>query len=76
MTTKFKHKTIDALFYIVDVINTKPLMGLTSSQDLNILTINTVESNNKSKDNNILEQYDNIFKGLGQADGEYRMQLL
>ena len=55
-----KHKIIDVPFYIIDVNNTKTLMGLNSCQDLNIITINTVESNNKIKDNNILEQYDNI----------------
>ena len=42
--TKFKHKAIDASFYIVDGNNTKPLMGLNSCQQINILTINTVES--------------------------------
>ena len=42
--TKFKHKAIDAPFYIVDGNNTKPLMGLNSCQEINILTINTVES--------------------------------
>ena len=75
MTVKFQHKTVNALFYIVNVNNTKPLMGLNSSQDLNIITINTVESDNKSKNNSILEQYDDIFKGLGKADGEYTIKL-
>ena len=75
MTVKFQHKTVNALFYIVNVNNAKPLMGLNSSQDLNIITINTVESDNKSKNNSILEQYDDIFKGLGKADGEYTIKL-
>ena len=75
MKTKFKHKTIAAPFYVVDVNNTKPPMGLNVCLALNILTINTVESNNRSKDNNILEQYDNIFKGLGKADWEYTIKL-
>ena len=75
MTVKFQHKTVNALFYIVNVNNTKPLMGFNSSQDLNIITISTVESDNKSKNNSILQQYDNIFKGLGKADGEYTIKL-
>ena len=65
--TKFKHKAIDAPFYIVDGNNTKPLMGLNSCQQINILTINTVESR--------AIRYDNIFMECGKADRKYTIKL-
>ena len=44
MTVKTKNKAIDTPFHIVDVNNTKPLIGIKSCQDRNIFIINTVES--------------------------------
>ena len=44
MTVKTKNKAIDTPFHIVDVNNTKPLIGIKSCQDCNIFIINTVES--------------------------------
>ena len=75
MTVKTKNKAIDTSFHIVDVNNTKLLIGIKSWQDLNIFTINTVESDHKNTTNFILKQYDDIFKGLGKADGEYTIKL-
>ena len=75
MTVKTKNKAIDTPFHIVDANNTKPLIGIKSCQDLNIFTINTVESDHKNTANYILKQYDDILKGLGKADGEYTIKL-
>ena len=75
MPVKTKNKAIDAPFHIVDVNNTKPLIGIKSCHDLNIFTINTVESDHKNTANFILKQYDDIFKGLCKAGGEYTIEL-
>ena len=75
MSVKTKNKAIDRPFHIIDVNNTKSLIGIKSCQDLNIFTINTVESDHKNIANFILKQYDDIFKGLGKADGEYTIKL-
>ena len=74
MTVKTKNKAIDRPFHIVDVNNTKPLIGINSCQDFNIFTINTVESDHKNTANFILKQYDDIFKRLRKADGEYTVK--
>ena len=75
MRVKTKNKAIDTPFHIVDVNNTKPLIGIKSCQNLNIFTINTVEPDHKNTANFVLKQYDDIFKGLGKADGEYTIKL-
>ena len=75
MTVKTKNKAIDTPFHIIDVNNTKPLIGIKSCQDLNIFTINTVECNHKNTINFMLKQYNDIFKGPGKADGEYTIKL-
>ena len=58
-------------FYIVDNNNTKPLLGLTSCQALKINDIHHV--NKVAPESQIINEYNEIFKGLGLVDGEYHI---
>lgn len=73
-------KSINAVFYIVD-LKSKPLLGLSSSLELNLIKIDkTVEvagviNAPKSSYDSILEEYEDIFKGLGCVKGTYKINM-
>ena len=58
-------------FYIVDNNNIKPLLGLTSCQVLKIIDIHHVSK--VAPESQIINEYNEIFTGLGLVDGEYHI---
>ena len=69
MNITTKHQSEKADFFIVKVENTKPLLGLKTCHRLNIININSVE--NAANTDSIIEEYSEIFTGLGHVEGEY-----
>ena len=73
MTISSGTKSVSADFFIVDVNNPKPLLGLNTCQDLNIITINRISSDSNS--NSILSSFPDVFTGLRKVDGLYNVKL-
>ena len=55
-------------FFVVPFSNGQTLLGLKSCQKLDILRLNAIEIEKAS----ILEQYNDVFTGLGKVEGHFR----
>ena len=62
---------ISAEFYIAQIKGAKPLLGLKSCRDLQVITVNELLSSNDQ----LAEEYKDVFTGLGLVDGEYHITL-
>lgn len=62
-------------FYIVKVANAKPIIGLPTSRTLQLINIHKDVSEINSKGTDLLENYKDVFTGLGLVAGEYHIEL-
>lgn len=73
MTLTLPGKELLCEFFIVNTKYTKPLLGLKTCQDLDIINIHQV---NKSQANDpLINEYSEVFKGLGRVEGEYHINV-
>ena len=75
MEIKQNGKTIDAKFFIVAVEKAQPLIGLQTCRDLELISINNTVSEVKTENTEILDEYQDVFTGLGLVDGEFHIEL-
>ena len=68
------NKKTKAEFFVVQTSNTKPLIGLQTCRDLELISINQVNEVHEST-TDILREYDDVFNGLGLVQGEYHIEL-
>ena len=67
-------KCIHNEVYVVKCLE-RPLQGRYASQSLNL--INKVDAiSSEEYKNNIVNQYPDLFKGLGEIEGEYKINLV
>ena len=74
MTTKLGTKAIDAEFYVVEINEAKPLIGLQTCCDLELISINNIGEVQENQPD-LLAEYDDVFTGLGLVKGEYHIEL-
>ena len=74
MTTKLGSKAIDAEFYVVEINEAKPLIGLQTCRDLELISINNIGEVQENQPD-LLAEYDDVFTGLGLVEGEYHIEL-
>lgn len=74
MTTKLGSKAIDAEFYVVEINEAKPLIGLQTCRDLELISINNIGEVQENQ-LDLLAEYDDVFTGLGLVEGEYHIEL-
>ena len=74
MTTKLGSKAIDAEFYVVEINEAKPLIGLQTCRDLELISINNIGEVQENQPD-LLGEYDDVFTGLGLVKGEYHIEL-
>lgn len=72
MTTKIFVKAIDAEFYMVGINKAKPLIGLQTCRDLELISINNIGELNENQPD-LLAQCKDVFTGLGLV--EYHIEL-
>ena len=69
------HYTTEApKFFVVKAPNAKPLIGLQTCQNLELININQVNDVQEKK-TDLLEEYEDVFVGLGLVEGEYYIDL-
>jgi hypothetical protein len=73
MSIKHKTSTIQADFYVVRVPGGKPIIGLPTSGELNLINVKYLHEVNKDCGQDILDT--DVFKGLGLVDGEYHIEI-
>lgn len=73
---KIQHnsKIHDTEFYVVQVPNARALIGLQTCRDLKLITVNHVHAI-KSTPQGLLEEFNDVFTGLGLVSGEYHIEL-
>ena len=74
------NQSLQEEFYVVEGLQT-PLLGRMASSKLNLIQkIETVSTNANEVDKkytaSIITSYPSLFKGLGELEGEYRIQLM
>lgn len=74
MITKLGSKAIDAEFYVVEINEAKPLIGLQTCHDLELISINNIGEVQENQ-SDLLAEYDDVFTGLGLVEGEYHIEL-
>ena len=74
MTTKLGSKAIDAEFYVVEINEARPLIGLQTCRDLELISINNIGEVQENQPD-LLAEYDDVFTGLGLVEGEYHIEL-
>lgn len=63
-----------AEFFVVKAPNAKALIGLQTCQNLELISINQVNEVQEKKAD-IIEEYKDVFTGLGLVEGEYHIEL-
>ena len=74
MATKIGAKAINAEFYVVEINEAKPLIGLQTCRDLELISINNIGELNENQPD-LLTQYEDVFTGLGLVEGEYHIEV-
>ena len=76
-TMKIKHndQNIDVKFFVVAVDKAQPLIGLQTCRDLELISINNNVSAVTAQETEILDEYQDVFAGLGLVDGEFHIEL-
>lgn len=74
ITIKKNSKNIDAKFFIVAVAKAQPLIGLETCQDLELISINNNVSEVKANGTEILDEYKDVFTGIGLVNGEFHIK--
>ena len=71
---KTADRKMKAEFFIVKAPNAKALIGLQTCQNLELININQVNEVQEKK-TDIIEEYEDVFVGLGLVEGEYHIDL-
>ena len=75
MKIKQDAKTVDAEFFVVAVEKAQPLIGLQTCRDLQLISIHNTVSEAKTNETEMLDNYQDVFNGLGLVSGEYHIEL-
>lgn len=75
MTIKKNSKNLDAKFFIVAVEKAQPLIGLQTCRDLELININNDVNEVKTSGTEILDEFKDVFTGLGLVNGEFHIEL-
>jgi hypothetical protein len=68
------NRKTEAEFFIVKAPNSKALIGLPTCQNLKLISINLVNEVQEKKPD-IIEEYNDVFTGLGLVEGDYHIEL-
>lgn len=71
---KNANRKMKAEFFVVKAPNAKALIGLQTCQNLELISINQVNEVQEKKAD-IIEEYKDVFTGLGLVEGEYHIEL-
>lgn len=66
---------IDVKYFVVAVAKAQLLIGLQTSQDLELISINNNVSAVIAKETEILDKYQDVFAGHGLVDGKFHIGL-
>ena len=79
MICKYKDKQIDSDFFVVEAEGQPPLLGLRACQELNLIkfvrTVDTADVNNVNAESSILNEFYDLFEGLGELEGEHHIEI-
>ncbi|CAB4014143.1 Hypothetical predicted protein, partial [Paramuricea clavata] len=67
-------RKMEVEFFVVKAPNAKALIGLQTCQNLELISINQI-SEIQEKKADIIEDYKDVFTGLGLVEGEYHIEL-
>ena len=59
-------------FYVVKLKNARTLIGLQSSRDLGVIEVKCADNVNL---NDLMKEYEDIFKGLGKVEGQFKIKV-
>ncbi|XP_046861263.1 uncharacterized protein LOC124454503 [Xenia sp. Carnegie-2017] len=68
------NKKIHSEFYVVEIDNSKPLIGLQTCRDLDLISINDVCEIHQAEQN-IFVEYQDVFKGIVLVNGQYHIEI-
>ena len=79
MICKYKDKQIDSDFFVVEAEGQPPLLGLRACQELNLIkfvrTVDTADVNDVNAESSILNEFNDLFEGLGELEGEHHIEI-
>ena len=75
MKIKQDAKTVDAEFFVVAVEKAQPLIGLQTCRDLQRISIHNTVSEVKTNEAEMLDNYQDVFNGLGLVNGKCHIEL-
>ena len=79
MICKYKDKQIDSDFFVVEAEGQPPLLGLRACQELNLIkfvrTVDTADVNDVNVESSILNEFNDLFEGLGELEGEHHIEI-
>ena len=79
MICKYKDKQIDSDFFFVEAEGQPPLLGLRACQELNLIkfvrTVDTADVNDVNAESSILNEFNDLFEGLGELEGEHHIEI-
>lgn len=75
MKIKHNDQNIDVKFFVVAVDKAQLLIGLQTFWDLGMISINNNVSAVIAKETEILDEYQDVFPGLGFKDGKFHIEL-
>ena len=70
MTVATNSKSTNCEFFVVDLKKAKTLLGLPSCRELKLFDINSIGKDN----NNLMEEYTDIFIGLSKVAGKFKIK--
>ena len=76
MICKCKYKHIDSYFFVVEAEGQPPLLGLRACQELGLTTfVRTVDIAGVNAESSILNEFNDLFEGLGEFEGEHHIEI-
>ena len=75
MKIKHNDQNIDVKFFLVALDKAQPLINLQTCRDLELISIKNNVSPVIAKETEILDEYQDVFAGLGLVDGEFHIEL-
>ena len=76
MICKYKDKQINSDFFVVEAEGQPPLLGLRACQELSLIKfVRTVDTAHVNSPNSILDEFNDLFEGLGELEGEHHNEI-
>ena len=76
MICKYKDKQINSDFFVVEAEGQPPLLGLRACQELSLIKfVRTVDTAHVNSPNSILDEFNDLFEGLGELEGEHHIEI-